>query len=220
MVWPRLVKQIPPMVIQPASSCKPLAKVLVAVPLFTSKAPVRARPAAKVEVAVFPKREVVAVPPMVMPEMEESLVEEEFRVRKMFAVSSQKKLALSCCRLPEESTNKTEPEVPPVTAESMETPPPESSLPQITPPKASVCKSWFEAEQLRVEKVSPPPSSLMPLAKVEVAEVEFTSSAPVMASPPEKVEVEVSPRMLVVAVEPTLIPESEDNLVVEALAKV
>ena len=60
----------------------------------------------------------------------------------------------------------------------------------------------------------------MPLAKVEVAEVEFTSSAPVMASPPEKVEVEVSPRMLVVAVEPTLIPESEDNLVVEALAKV
>ena len=165
-------------------------------------------------------RLVKQIPPMVMPAIEESLVEEELRVRKMFAASSQKKLALSCCRLPEESTNKTEPEVPPVTAESMETPPPESSLPQITPPKASVCKSWFVPEQLRVEKVSPPPSSRIPLAKVEVAEVEFTSSAPVIASPPEKVEVEVSPRMLVVAVEPTVIPESEDNLVVEALSKV
>ena len=57
----------------------------------------------------------------------------------------------------------------------------------------------------------------MPLAKVLVAEVEFTSKAPVNASPPEKVLVEVSPRMLVVAVEPTVIPERAESLVVEAL---
>ena len=173
MVWPRLVKQIPPMVIQPASSCKPLAKVLVAVPLFTSKAPVRARPAAKVEVAVLPKREVVAVPPMVTPEMEESLVEEEFRVRKMFAASSQKKLALSCCRFPEASTKRTEPAVPLVTTAPISIPaPPEESVPHWTTPEAEVSKTEAPLQFRIVSSRIPPPVIAKPLAKVEVAVVE------------------------------------------------
>jgi hypothetical protein len=71
-------------------------------------------------------------------------------------------------------------------------------------------------EQFAVAIVRPPPTRRIPFANVEVAVVVPTFKADT-ERPPAKVLVELSPNIVVVAVPPTVILESADRFVVEAL---
>lgn len=219
----------------------PPEKVEEAVEEVTLKVPA-STPDEKVEVALLPKIVVVAVVPIEIPLKEESRV-----VEALLKVCNPVQV-LALARFKEATTAPVVGEMVRVLSEfeTEETaPPPPTQVPLIAKQPAEILNPLLAVEvALEVSCRLPPvitiplpvesPPAIKPPVRVEVAElvwripppeivsplVEERPPALVEAIPPAKVEVELFPKRVEVAVVPIEMPLKEESLVVEALLKV